>query len=95
MAETKQGRYQKKQETVEAIRWTGDNIEEIHAFMAPHKPEYLAGFSNADELVGLPGGVANKGDWIVKEPELDHFSPCDPDEFEATYEPASVEEVNH
>jgi hypothetical protein len=82
------GRFKKKQVTVEAIRWTGDNIEEILAFMAPHKPEYMAEFSDADDLLGLGGGVATKGDWVIKNADLTIFKPCSPDIFEETYEPA-------
>jgi hypothetical protein len=55
-----------RSEPVEALRWTGDNIEEIVAFMEPELPRYMGGFSNADDLVGTPGGVANKGDYIVR-----------------------------
>jgi len=28
------------------------------------------------------------GDWIIPEPDGEHFYPCKPDIFEATYEPA-------
>lgn len=83
------GKFRKKQVEVEAVQWTGENIEEIHAFMSPRQPAYMAGFSNADDLLGLPGGVANKGDWVIKDDEFEgYFAPCPPDVFEETYEPA-------
>lgn len=36
------------------------------------------------------GQVVNleEGDWIIPEPDGEHFYPCKPDVFAATYEPA-------
>lgn len=84
----KQGRFRKKPVEVEAIRWTGDNIEAVTGWLSPVKPEYMSGFSNADDLIRLPGGVAVKGDWIVRTADVDgSILPCSHDDFEATYEP--------
>ena len=46
-------KYRKKPVVIDAIRWTGDNIEDIHEFMLPEKPVYMAGFSNADDILGI------------------------------------------
>jgi len=89
---TQSTKYRKRPVEVEAVQWTGENIEEIHAFMAPSKPGYLSQFSNADELLGLKSGVAGVGDWVIRDPETQTFSHLSPDIFEATYEPAPLEE---
>lgn len=80
------GRFRRREE-VDAIRWTGNNIAAVMDFMAPHKPVHMAAFSNADDLVGLPGGVANKGDWILRRADSTEIWPLTSDEFEAQYEP--------
>jgi hypothetical protein len=80
-------RFVRRSEPVTAIRWTGDNIEDVMAFMEPHRPQYMAGFSNADDLIGTPGGVASKGDYIVR--RLDGTAgeiwPLPPEQFDARY----------
>jgi hypothetical protein len=71
------------------MQWTGENIEAVFEFMLPHKPTYMAEFENADEILGLPGGVANKGDWIVRRPDgAREIWPIAADAFDATYESA-------
>jgi hypothetical protein len=49
-------RFRKKPVEITAIRWTGDNIIEVMAFMAPQEPVYVNNlshvkFTNADDLV--------------------------------------------
>lgn len=56
------GKYRKKQEMVEAIRWTGDNIEAVRGLLAPYNPDYRSG----DVLLALPTGFAKVGDWIIR-----------------------------
>ncbi len=34
--------------------------------------------------------VVADGDWIISEPDGQHFYPCKPDIFDATYEPALI-----
>jgi hypothetical protein len=71
----------------EAIRWTGDNIDAVIAFMAPQEPVHVNSlshlrFTNADDLVGIETtdglAVASKGDWIVRDPDghLRAHGPC-------------------
>ncbi len=78
-------RFRKRPEEVEAIRWTGDNIESVMEFMHPIKPAYMAGFSNADGLIGLGAEVAAKGDFIVKDFD-ENLSCCSARTFDANYE---------
>ena len=82
-------RYRKKPVVIEAVQWTVDNIDEIHDFLSPDKPQYMDGFSDRDRIVGintLEGlMVAREGDWIIKGVKGE-FYPCKPDIFEQTYE---------
>ena len=34
--------------------------------------------------------VVTDGDWIIAEPDGEHYYPCKPDIFDATYEPALI-----
>lgn len=78
-------KYRKKPVVIDAIQWNGDNILEVMEFMSPTKPAYMAGFSNADDIVGIETLVASKGDWIIRGVKGELY-PCKPDIFEATYE---------
>jgi len=59
-----------------ALKWTGDNIEEVFAFMSPTEPVHVnqlspISFLNADSLIGMwtERGleVAEIGDWLVRD----------------------------
>lgn len=87
-------KFRKRPVEVEAVRWTGENIEAVMGFMHPQQPVHVNNlshmrFTNADELVGvqtLEGlMVADKGDWIIRGVQ-DELYPCKPDIFGATYE---------
>ena len=86
-------KYRKKPVVIEAIQWTGE-ISDVMGFMDPEKPTYMAGFTNADEIVGIQTReglmVAELNDWIIKGVKGE-FYPCKPDIFEATYEPVPAE----
>lgn len=77
-------KFRKKPVTVEAIQWTGYNIEEIG--------EFLAGVHWAtaghDAVIPTREGdmAASPNDWIIKG-VAGEFYPCKPDIFGATYEP--------
>lgn len=53
-----------------AIQWDGMNIQEIRELMDDAEPIYMAGFTNRDEIIGVPTPtelkVAHIGDWIRK-----------------------------
>ena len=75
-------KYRKKPVVIEAVQWTGDNLNEIQRFYKPDS--ILVGDEiHIHTLEGIM--VANKGDWIIKGVKGE-FYPCKPDIFEATYE---------
>lgn len=75
--------YRKKPVTIQAVQWTGNNYEEISAFMG-RTPEVA---NNLALVVPTTEGdlYATKYDWIVKGIKGE-FYPCKPDVFDATYE---------
>ena len=80
-------KFRKKPVIVEAVQWTGENLDEIEAF-APDCAFYNR--TNGiliDTLEGLM--EAKLGDWIIKGVQGE-FYPCKPDIFAATYEPATT-----
>lgn len=89
--------FTKKPVTVEAIRWTGENLMDVISFTdgPPDTRSHHAGmmWDNYADLVGKEGlkiftleGKMNAdiGDWIIKGLKGE-FYPCKPDIFEATY----------
>ncbi|MFF3497403.1 hypothetical protein ACFYWS_39430 [Streptomyces sp. NPDC002795] len=94
-------KFRKKPVEINAIRWTGDNIDAVMGFMHPQQPIHPNDlshmrFTNADDLVGIETleGVmfASKGDWIIRGVQGE-FYPCKPDIFAATYEPVATGHV--
>jgi hypothetical protein len=80
-------KYRKKPVVVDAVRWTGDNIDEVWGWGG------AAGIYGPTELDGLRvctiDGVlipVPVGHWIIREPKQDRFYPCDPAVFGVTYE---------
>ncbi len=80
-------KFRKKPVVIEAVRYTGSNMDDISA---------LTGFSFIAEMGLAPkrwliietleGKMkATEGDWIIKG-VAGEFYPCKPDIFEATYE---------
>ena len=91
-------KFRKKPVEIQAVQWTGDNAEEIKAFVG-YKDTGECRFLTPDEFPGdwtLPHvwdelhatwvGV-NDRDWIIKGIQGE-FYPCRVDVFAATYEPA-------
>lgn len=77
------GRYIKKPIEVEAIRFTGNNQEEVEAFLATAEADWDG---ESWYIHTLEGDMrADVGDWIIKGVKGE-FYPCKPDIFEATYE---------
>lgn len=76
---------------IQAIQWTGDNTEEVLAFMDNQESAYeVVDVDNDDDkeiwIETLEGKmVASLNDWIIKGIKGE-FYPCKPDIFEATYE---------
>lgn len=89
---SKPQKYRKKPVEIEAMRWDGDNAEDIQVWMglgfhpvAPadraKNPESTAElFVNANSRwLGI-----ETGEWVIRDSR--GFYPCKPDIFEATYE---------
>ena len=80
-------KYRKKPVIIEAIQWTGINLEEIKWFMK----EAFKGASISEEnfeftIPTLEGDMkASLGDYIIKGVNGE-FYPCKPDIFQKTYE---------
>lgn len=90
-------KFRKKPDVIEAVRWTGENREEIRtfcprdAFFTPARQD-TEGHITAwqlliDSFVGMM--YAEIGDYIIKGVNGE-FYPCKPDVFAKTYE--AVEE---
>lgn len=84
-------KYRKKPVVIDAIQWTGKNIEEIENFC---KFNYSCDIFSKDNVIydviltihTLEGNMkANVGDYIIKGIQ-DEFYPCKPDIFESSYE---------
>jgi hypothetical protein len=77
-------RYRKKPVVIDAIRWTGENRDEVESWSAGQVR--CDGVSAVvDTLEGqLRGDV---GDWIIRGVQGEYY-PCKNEIFLATYEPA-------
>lgn len=83
-------KYRKKPVVIDAVQFTGDNMEEVdqlldgqHGFYGPPNPKVV--------IVTLEGTMlADPGDWIIKGIQGE-FYPCKDEIFRATYEPVSDE----
>lgn len=91
-------KFRKRPVEIDAIQWTGDNIDAVMGFMHPQEPVHVNSlshmqFTNADELVGIQTleglMVAAKGDWIIRGVQGELY-PCKPDIFAVTYEAVEV-----
>src|SRR5690606_26137918 len=106
--EEQEGRvkFRKKPVVIEAVRWTGVNVEEALAFIADENGSFAHLPSNGGDIDRSVGHIpalgllesptlegvmqATPGDWLIKG-VAGEFYPCKPDIFEQTYEP--VEEA--
>jgi hypothetical protein len=85
------GGYRKKAVEVEAVQWTGENIEEIRAFLRPEEFTQNSGNGSLWLRLRREGlGMVFKGRFIVRhgDGKLERFAP---EIFEATYEPVDQE----
>lgn len=86
------GFYRKKPVTVEAIQWTGENVEEINGFCNPVKDFHTVRNTiwSKDKktllIKTLEGNMlASIGDYIIKGVNGEYY-PCKPNIFVETYE---------
>lgn len=82
-------RFRKKPVVIEAVQWTGKNLDEIRSFSGVKASIYGPGPGTDDDILlidTLEGQTqASVGDWIIKGIKGE-FYPCKPDIFSATYE---------
>lgn len=83
-------KYRKKPVVIEAVQWTGDNLEEVMNFLQQRSA--FKHNNSGVEIRTLEGSLyASSGDYVIKGIQGE-FYPCKPSIFEATYE--KVEEEN-
>lgn len=87
-------RWRKKPVVIEAVQWTGTNVDEVLDFTlgrASVRDESFQRLSSSERVLiieTLEGDMrAEPQDWIICGVKGE-FYPCKPDIFEATYEPA-------
>jgi len=77
------GKYIKKPVAIEAIEWTGENIDEVMDFIDWRHGDYDKRYGLI--IYTLEGDhIASKGDFIIKG-VAGEFYPCKPDIFRSTY----------
>lgn len=84
-----------RQKPVEAIQWTGKNLEELKEFTFGDFYRKTVDFGTGDATLKTLKGEIRVGrfEFIVKGVNGDHYS-CDPDIFEQTYEAViTIEQV--
>jgi hypothetical protein len=85
-------KFRKKPITIDAIQWTGDNIEEIGEFLSG--VHWATAGRNAVIPTREGDMAASPNDWIIKG-IAGEFYPCKPDIFAATYEPEDPQRPCH
>lgn len=87
-------KYRKKPVIIDAVRWTGANLNECQAFLGEdyirfmRQPPTPTGTPHTLFIATLEGEMeAPVGHWLIQGVKGEHYS-CDPDVFAATYEPA-------
>jgi len=82
-------KYRKKPVVVEALQWTGDNLDDVKEFLTSdglYDSEYLDYVGDSLGINTLEGTMfAKVGDYIIKGVKGE-FYPCKPDIFNETYE---------
>jgi len=81
--------FRKKPVVIEAVRWTGANVDEVLGFILAKGSVRRDGATSSVLFIDTLEGTmrADAGDWIIRGIKGE-FYPCKPDIFEATYEPA-------
>ena len=89
--------FRKKPVEIEAVQWTGENLDRVMEFCAGNASYQLMHKGNSELVIatledgsdGEAKHVASRGDWIIKGVKGE-FYPCKPDIFEATYDPVEA-----
>jgi len=78
-------KFRKKPVVIDAIKWTGENFDEVKEFVG----ESLFGYNpeTLDLVIKTLEGehLASKGDWVIKGIKSEIY-PCKPDIFAMTYD---------
>lgn len=78
--------YRKKPVVIEAMKWDGQNVDEVGRFISDFSGITAFIKGNEIKIPTLEGEMtARQGDWIIKGINGE-FYPCKPDIFEKTYE---------
>ncbi len=79
-------KYRKKPIIIEAVKWDGNNFEEVKEFVGKYRNFRIPIINASIIIFTLEGEMkARKGDYIIKGIKGE-FYPCKPDIFEETYE---------
>ena len=79
-------RYRKKPVVIDAIRWTGENRDEVEAWSGG-EIECIGHVAVVPTLEGEMRG--DVGDWLIRGVQGEYY-PCKDEIFLATYEPAEL-----
>ena len=86
-------KYIKKPIAIDAIKWTGHNVDEIINFMKENNPVFDG--NNNIIIRTLEGEMkASPGSWVIRGPKGEYY-PCRGDIFEETYEEYEEPEFNY
>ncbi|MDL4860787.1 hypothetical protein NPJ88_000420 [Halomonas elongata] len=82
--------YRKKPVEVDAIQWTGGNLQDCIDFLGAsfggHSAHRTPNGKSEIKVLTLEGHhIASKGDYLIRGVAGEHY-PCKPDIFESTYE---------
>ena len=82
-------KYRKKPVVIDALQWTGINLEECQVFLGDsymHFAERHPGGKREIDIKTLEGKhTASSGDYLIRGIKGEHY-PCKPDIFDMTYE---------
>lgn len=79
-------KYRKKPIVIDAVQFTGENKDEIAAFVGANPMQWINHPELGISIDTLEGSLdARPNDWIIKGVKGE-FYPCKPDIFEQTYE---------
>jgi hypothetical protein len=87
-------KYRKRPVEIEAVQWTGKNLEECKAFLGDsyllHSAERRPDGRSEIGIKTLEGQhIASRDDYLIRGVKGEHY-PCKPDIFAMTYEPVEA-----
>ena len=88
-------RFRSRPTTITAFRWTGQAFNDFPAWFQDHLVDNLAIVLPNGHLAVCPAGSPFQkipvpmGSWVIREPDNSGSYPCEPDIFEARYEPVA------